>query len=117
MAAKPDGDLIRVRHMLDATRESLEFIQNKHREDLNCDRMLTLALIKQLELIGEAAARVSQEFQQQHPTVPWKVIIATRNRLVHGYFDIDLDIVWKTVNEDLRELLKLLAVVLRTKAK
>jgi len=108
MKPSPESDLIRTRHMIDAISEALNFIVGKNRESLSNDRMLTLALLKELELIGEAASRLSSEFKEKHSEIPWTLLVATRNRLVHGYFDINLDIVWKTVDGDLRMLLVML---------
>lgn len=68
------------------------------------ERMLALALVQSIEIIGEASARVSAEGRAEAPQIPWTEIIAMRNRLIHGYFDVDLDIVWQTVNDDLPPL-------------
>jgi len=105
-------DLVRVKHMLDACRELLNFVRGRSKKDLETDRMLVLALIKDLEILGEAAAKVSPEFQMKHPQVPWKGAIGTRNRLTHGYFDVDPEIIWSTVKRDIPELCKLLEEIL-----
>lgn len=68
-------------------------------------RLHQLAVLKAVELIGEAAARVSDETRASHPDVPWKEIIGMRNRIVHGYVDVRLDVVWRTVREDVPALL------------
>ena len=68
-------------------------------------RLHQLAVLKAVELIGEAAARVSDETRARHPDVPWKEIIGMRNRIVHGYVDVRLDVVWRTVREDVPALL------------
>lgn len=94
-------DETRLHHMLDAARESCVFIQGKTRESLKKERMLALSLVRLLEIIGEAASRVSKEKQAQVPEIPWRQIIGMRNRLTHAYFDINLDFVWQTVTEDL----------------
>jgi uncharacterized protein with HEPN domain len=94
-------DFIRIRHMLDAVNETLAFASGKSREDLDDNRMLTLAIIKELEIIGEAASKLTSEFKNSQPNIPWADIVGMRNRLTHGYFDIDLDRVWDTVAEDL----------------
>ncbi|MCK4717631.1 MAG: DUF86 domain-containing protein [Thermoplasmata archaeon] len=91
--------------MLDATREILDFSAGKNRHDLDADRKLNLSLVHLLEIIGEAAAGVSVEFRKNNPRVPWNAVVGMRNRLIHGYYDIDLDIVWKTVEEDIPPLL------------
>ncbi len=101
---RPD-DAIRVRHMADAAREAIGFVHDRSRDDLNHDRQLTWALVKAVEIIGEAAYQISPATKAEVPDVPWDDIIGMRNRLVHAYFDINLDILWKTVKEDLPLLL------------
>jgi uncharacterized protein with HEPN domain len=98
------ADLVRVHHMLDATREALEFSTNKTRLDLDTDRMLCLSLVHLLEIIGEAAVAISSEFKEKYPQIPWSGIMGMRNRLIHGYYDINLDIVWETVKENIPPL-------------
>ena len=97
-------DRIRIRHMLDAVKEALAFTIDKSREDLDNNRMLTLAIIKELEIIGEAVSKLTHEFKAGQPHIPWADIVGMRNRLTHGYFDIDLDRVWDTVLVDLKPL-------------
>jgi uncharacterized protein with HEPN domain len=90
--------------MLDAAREAQGFAASRSRSDLDHDRLMLLALVKVVEIIGEAASRVSAETQLEWPDIPWQDIVAMRHRLTHGYFDIDIDIVWSTVIEDLPPL-------------
>lgn len=97
-------DRVRLQHMLDAANEALGFIQGKTRSDLDKDRMLVLSLVKELEIIGEAASKVSGEIRSQNSAIPWQDIGGMRNRLIHAYFDINLDVVWKTVTRDLPSL-------------
>lgn len=94
-------DRVRLQHMLDAANEALSFIQARVRSDLDNDRMLVLSLIRELEIIGEAASKVSPETRAQNSTVPWQDISGMRNRLIHAYFDVNLDVVWTTVTKDL----------------
>jgi len=94
-------DRIRLQHMLDAASEALDFIQDKTRSDLDKDRKLVLSLVKELEIIGEAAGKVSADVRSQNSTIPWQDISGMRNRLIHAYFDVDLDTVWSTVTKDL----------------
>jgi len=98
-------DQIRVRHMLEAAREAKIFVQGKKREDLDDDRLLVLGVIKAVEIIGEAASKVSKEYQAAHAQIPWSAIIAMRNILIHVYFGIDLNEVWSTVQNDLPPLI------------
>ena len=100
--SKPD--LVRIHHMLDATREVLSLSTDKDRVDLDTNRMLSLSLVHLLEIIREAAVGISSEFREKYPQVPWNAIVGMRNRLIHGYYDINLDIVWKTVKEDIPPL-------------
>ncbi len=67
--------------------------------------MLQLALTRLVEIVGEAAARVSSERQARHPDIPWRIIAGTRNRLIHGYDVVDLDVLWDTVTDDLPPLI------------
>jgi uncharacterized protein with HEPN domain len=108
-------DLVRLRHMLDAAREAIEFAKDKHREDLDDDRKLTLALVKDLEIIGEAAYQITEETRRALPEVPWEDIIGMRHHLVHAYFDINRSILWKTVQEDLPPLVRILSRALNEK--
>lgn len=98
-------DLIRLRHMLDAAREAVSFARNRRRGDLDKDRMLTLSIAKSIEMIGEAASKVTNESREAYPEIPWTDIVAMRNRLIHVYFDINLDLVWTTVIDDLPSLI------------
>lgn len=82
-------------------------------EDLDGDRVLVLAIVKCVEIIGEAAGRVSPEGRSEAPGLPWKDMAAMRHRLVHAYYDINLDVVWSTVREDLPPLAEALQVVLQ----
>lgn len=108
----PEQDAIRLRHMLDAAEEALSFARQRAKGDLNTDRMFSFALVRAIEIIGEAAARVSPETQHEHPEMPWSSIIGMRNRIVHAYFDIDVDRVWDTVTDDLPELIQRLRAIL-----
>ena len=107
-----ESDVIRLRHMRDAAREALSFIAGRSTEDLSRDRMLLLALVKEIEIIGEAASRISDESRKALPRIPWPKIIAMRNRLIHAYADVDLSIVWDTLTGALPELLRELEIAL-----
>lgn len=98
-------DAIRLRHMLDAAKEARSFIQNKTRSSLDTERQLELALVKCIEIIGEAANRITNECRKDLPQIPWANIVGMRNRLIHAYFDINRDILWTTVSEDLPPLI------------
>jgi uncharacterized protein with HEPN domain len=99
-------DAVRLRHMLDAAREALSFAEGITRSSLDTDRKLTLALVKSVEIMGEAASKVTGQCRASLPQIPWADITGMRNRLIHAYFDIDLDILWKTLTEDIPPLLE-----------
>ena len=107
-----ESDAIRLRHMLDAARDALGFGAGKTADDLQSNRMLALALIRCIEIIGEAASRVGVELKNGHPNVPWADIVGMRNRLVHAYFEIDLVRVRDTLAADLPSLIVELEAIL-----
>ncbi len=90
--------------MLDAALLAIDLVRDKTRADLDKDISLTLALVKTIEIVGEAAGRISAECRSSHPAIPWLDIIGMRHRLIHAYFDINSDIVWETVTDDLPQL-------------
>ncbi|WP_414625153.1 DUF86 domain-containing protein [Calothrix sp. CCY 0018] len=98
-------DLTRLKHIRDAAKEALSFTKNRTREDLDSDRMLSLALVRLIEIIGEAGNRVSEPCQAKYLRIPWRQIVGMRNRIIHAYFDVDLDIIWQVVTQDLGSLL------------
>ncbi len=87
--------------MLEAGQTAVKTVAGREASDLRADYVWALGLIKCLEIIGEAAACLSLEFRACHPDVPWAAIVGMRNRLVHAYFEIDYELVWKTLTEDL----------------
>ena len=90
--------------MLDYSREAMAIAASRSRSDLDADRLLQLGLVRLVEIIGEAASRVSSSSREQYPEIPWPQIAGMRNRLIHGYDFVDYDILWKTVTEDLPTL-------------
>lgn len=98
-------DLIRMRHMLDSAREATGLIENQERGNLDTDRLLSLALVRLLEIVGEAASRITSPTRLQYPNIPWAQIVSMRNRLIHGYDAVDLDILWKILSVDLPALI------------
>jgi uncharacterized protein with HEPN domain len=101
-------DLVRVRHMLEAAQHAVAFSEGRTRKDLDRDYMLNFALVRAVEVIGEAASKISREFQQRFKEIAWPEIIGMRHRLIHGYDDIDLDILWETVAIGLPPLIEAL---------
>ena len=104
-------DVIRLHHMLDAARDAVGFAKGKSRKDLDLNRQLVLAVVKCVEIIGEAASQISEETQAEIPYLPWNEMINMRHRLVHAYYDINLNIVWVTIQQDLPSLIEILETI------
>jgi uncharacterized protein with HEPN domain len=102
----------RLRHMLDAAREAQQLSAGLSRQRLEEDRVLTLALIRLLEVVGEAANRIPPEARPTHPDIPWQAIIGLRHRLIHGYDQVDLDVLWQILSADLPRLARGLEQIL-----
>jgi uncharacterized protein with HEPN domain len=94
--------------MLDMTRKAVDAIKTKSREEYDKDDILRLGLTHLVQVIGEAARKVSAEFQQAHSKIPWRQIIGMRHRIVHDYMRVDEDILWQVVTDDLPTLLPVL---------
>ena len=108
-----ESDVIRLQHMREAANKAISFASGKTRADLDDDEKLVLSLVKCIEIIGEAASKISKECETECSNIPWADIIGMRNRLIHAYFDINLNIVWKTVTEELGPLVYELDQALR----
>lgn len=101
-------DVVRLRHMLDYSREAILLAGGRTRGELDKNRMLQLSLVRLVEIVGEAAGRVTVETRSQCSQIPWPQIAGMRNRLIHGYDFVDYEILWRTVTEDLPALVGLL---------
>ena len=108
-------DRVSLRHMLDHAQEAVSMTSGKQRQDLSRDRMLELALVRLIEIIGEAAGRVSPQDQSKYSSIPWHEIVGMRNRLVHGYDQVDLNVLWDTIEFDLPPLIAELQKVFTSK--
>lgn len=102
----PPDDDARLRHLVEAAEKATTYASQRDRSALDDDEILRLALTKLVEIVGEAAKQISDETRVAHPEVPWSAAARMRDRLVHHYFDINLDILWSTVTVDLPALLK-----------
>jgi uncharacterized protein with HEPN domain len=98
-------DRVRMLHMIEACESVQRFIQGRRRLDFESDQMLLFAVVRAIEVLGEAAGKVSEDTRSACPEIPWPEITNMRNRLIHGYFDIDIDIVWNTASIELPALL------------
>ena len=107
------NDRDRLQHMLIYAKEAIEFADGNTREDLFEKRWLELVLIRLAEVVGEAAARVSSERQSEITEIPWSQIVGLRNRLAHGYMDIDRNVLWEIVQNDFPPLVAALEKALQ----
>ncbi len=98
--------------MLDHAAEAVEMLGDGQRSDLETNRQLRWALTHLIEIVGEAANRVSQQTRTRVSSIPWKGIIGMRNRLIHGYDEVDLDVLWNVVSQDLPSLIQELEKVI-----
>ena len=99
---------VALEQMLEHAREALSFIEGKTRADLDSDRLLTLALVRLMEVIGEAASRVPESERERWAQIPWRQIVGTRHHLIHGYDAVDPDILWTILSRDLPPLVEVL---------
>lgn len=91
--------------MLDSAREAVSFTADKTRAHLDQDRLLTLALMKSVEIVGEAAYQIGEDSRSEIPGIPWPQVLGMRHRLVHAYYDVNLDILWDTIKRNLPPLI------------
>lgn len=101
---EPVKDPARLEHMLDAIDRIFAFVNGKTQEELQGDSILYYAVVKNIEIIGEAAYMLTPEFRDAHPSTPWKIIVGMRHFLVHGYYEVDAEEVWNVVEKDLQPL-------------
>jgi uncharacterized protein with HEPN domain len=97
-------DRVRLLHMIEAAGDAMSFISDKTRPALEQDRKTPFAVIRCVEIIGEAATKISEPTRRAAPDIPWVAMVGMRNRLAHAHFDIDVDVVWKTVTVELPAL-------------
>ena len=98
-------DSVPMRHMLDHAREAVAMIGGRTRRDLDTDRMLQLSVSHLIEIIGEAASRVTLPGRDTYAEIPWHEVINTRHRIIHRYDPVDYDIVWRILTEELPVLI------------
>ena len=111
-APGPPTDEVRLRHMLDAARSVQRFCDGRTRQSLDQDEMLTRAVLHALLEIGEAASKVTDPVRSLAPSLPWGQIVATRNILVHVYWGVDFEKIWRTVREDIPALIAAVEIAL-----
>lgn len=101
----PRDDSAYLLDMLLSARDALSFTEGMSFDDFVLDRRTQLSVLKSVEIVGEAAAQVSEDVTRANPDIPWREIVGMRNRLVHVYFDIDLPLVWDPVRHDIPDLI------------
>ncbi|MGH2532165.1 MAG: HepT-like ribonuclease domain-containing protein [Thermomicrobiales bacterium] len=101
-------DVLYFGHMLDMARTARQIVSGVSRDQFDSDVTLQLALVRALEVIGEAGRNVTVEGRTSLPSIPWPTIIAMRHRLAHDYINVDLSVVWDTVHNDLPLLIEIL---------
>ena len=109
-------DISRLRHILEAAQKAVRYTKNRKRADLNSDELLGLGLIRLLEIIGEAAWGISEDLRRRYPKIAWRQMSGMRNRLIHGYFDVNNDLVWETVTIELPPLITEIKTVIKKEA-
>jgi len=109
-------DIVYVGHMLDTARKATHKLKGKTRKEFDSDENLRLALAHLLQIIGEAANRVSREFKSDHAGIPWEDIIGMRHKVVHDYLNVDQNVIWKTVTEELAPLVVRLESLVKPEA-
>ena len=102
--SEPRTEAAFIQDILDFSREALDFVAGMTFEEFKADKKTVYAVIRAMEVIGEATKRISSSFKAQHPDVPWKSMAGMRDRLIHDYIGVDLEVLWKTVNERLPPL-------------
>ena len=105
-------DVLALRQMRDHVEEAVALATSLKREDLDADRLFSLALLKLVEIVGEAALRISDATRTAHPEIPWRELTGTRHHLVHGYDAVDFDILWNIVTLDFPPLARQLQALL-----
>jgi uncharacterized protein with HEPN domain len=110
-------DISRINHIIEASQKALNITKTRKRSDLDQDDVLGLALVRLLEIVGEAAWGISEKLRSKYPDIPWRAMTGMRNRLIHGYFEVNLDVVWETITAQLPPLVTQLRKLLDKEAK
>jgi len=105
-------ELNRLRHMLDAARKAIDLARGRSVKDLEGDEIRVLALERLFEIIGEAATQTTPEIRAVHPEIPWSRAVGMRNEIIHGYATVDLEVVLRTIDENLPSLVRQLEAAL-----
>lgn len=107
------SDLIYIKHILEAINTINRFIKNKTYTQFSKNEMMIDAVVRELEIIGEATNNISKEYKKKNKQVPWSKMTGIRNHLIHGYFSVNKKIVWETCQNDLAELKKQIKTLIK----
>jgi uncharacterized protein with HEPN domain len=108
-------DAVRIRHMIEAAESIIEFVAGRERSELDTNRMLLFAVVRAIEILGEAASKVTDEARAANSAIPWKAIIGMRNRLIHAYFDVNAQLVWESATAEIPAILPQLRLLVASK--
>jgi len=97
-------DLAFIEHILDSINAIKDFSKNMSKEELSSNRLKQSAIVREIEIIGEAVKNISESLKNKHPEIEWKEIVGTRDKMIHHYFGVDLNIVWDIIKINLPDL-------------
>ena len=101
-------------HMLDTLDRIAELVARTNKAEFDQDWVIQSALMRELEVLGEAAGRLSPEFVKAHLEIPWREITGIRHKLIHDYFEVDTEVVWRTATENVPEVFPLITAASKT---
>ncbi len=110
-------DSIYLRHIIDAFIQIENYTDGVSHDDFFNNRLLQDAVIRQLEIMGEAARNLSEDLRDKYPQIPWRQMIGLRNRMIHAYFNVNLQIIWEIVQGDLPDLKREMKCILNNISK
>jgi len=105
-------DKVRLQHIIDEANEACTYARDISFDEFLKDGKTARAIMRSVEIIGEAASKLSDELRKEHPEVPWQKIVGMRNRLIHVYFDIDFKTLWQTVKDNLPSLIEQIKAII-----
>ncbi|RMF57484.1 MAG: DUF86 domain-containing protein [Calditrichaeota bacterium] len=111
---KVHDDKVYLHHILDAIDRIENYLRDRSREEFERETLLQDAVIRQLEIIGEATRHRTEELREQYPEIPWQDMVGMRNKLIHDYLGVDVELVWVTATEDLPDLREQIEIILNT---
>ena len=100
------NDLAFIEHILESINAIRDFSKDIIKEELTSNRLKQSAIVREIEIIGEAIKNISKDLKNKHPEIEWKEIVGTRDKMIHHYFGVDLNIIWEIIKNDLPDLKK-----------